>query len=282
VNYDPEKYPEKWNGFKTFTYNQIKELMTGYGRMDILWLDGGWVRPRSTIDTSVKWQRNIVYDQDIDMPKIAAMARHYQPGLLVVDRTVSGEYENYVTPEQTIPSETLPYPWESCITMGNSWSYVPNDLYKPTNDIIHLLLKIISRGGNLLLNIGPSPLGDWSDTAYARLKEIGAWMKVHGEAVYNTVPYWQHEDGNIIYLQSKDKGFLYVYVLSGKNNDVVLPQFISLKNIRLKKGSRVIFMDAPKEKIKWRAGDNETVLEIPASLQNKTAGNYAVAFKVAL
>jgi hypothetical protein len=107
-------------------------------------------------------------------------------------------------------------------------------------------------------------------------------MKVHGEAVYNTVPYWQHEDGNIIYLQSKDKGFLYVYVLSGKNNDVVLPQFISLKNIRLKKGSRVIFMDAPKEKIKWRAGDNETVLEIPASLQNKTAGNYAVAFKVAL
>ncbi|MBS1747332.1 MAG: alpha-L-fucosidase [Bacteroidetes bacterium] len=282
VNYDPKKYPEKWNEFKTFTYNQIKELMSEYGRMDILWLDGGWVRPKSTIDKTVEWQRNIVYDQDIDMPAIAKMARSYQPGLLVVDRTVSGEYENYATPEQTIPSETLPYPWESCITMGNSWSYVPNDVYKPTNDIIHLLLKIISRGGNLLLNIGPSPMGDWSDTAYSRLKEIGAWMKVHNEAVYNTIPYSQNEGGNLIYLQSKDKRYLYVYVLSDKNNDVVLPQSINLKDIRIKKGSRVIFIDAPKHKIKWESGRNETVLEIPSSLQNKKAGDYAVAFKIEL
>ncbi len=104
VNYDPKKYPERWNDFKNYTYNQIQELMTGYGRIDILWLDGGWVRPKSTIDTSVDWQRGITYNQDIDMPRIAKMARSHQPGLLVVDRTVSGKYENYVTPEQTIPS----------------------------------------------------------------------------------------------------------------------------------------------------------------------------------
>ena len=69
--------------------------MTGYGRMDILWLDGGWVRPLSTVDTTVEWQRGIRYNQDIDMPRIATMARRHQPGLLVVDRTVAGEYENY-------------------------------------------------------------------------------------------------------------------------------------------------------------------------------------------
>jgi alpha-L-fucosidase len=256
--------------------------MTGYGNIDILWLDGGWVRPKLTIDTSVEWQRGIIYDQDIDMPKIAKMARSYQPGLLVVDRTVTGEYENYVTPEQTIPEEPLPHPWESCITMGNSWSYVPNDIYKPANELIHMLVRIISRGGNFLLNIGPSAQGDWSDTAYNRLKEIGAWMKVHGEAVYNTVPLAPYEDGNIVYLQSKDKKTMYVYVLSDNSDDVVLPQNLLLHSIALNKKSRITLLDVPKEKIKWKTTSDKTEIEVPSKFQNKNAGKYAVAFKITL
>jgi len=283
VNYDPKKHPDKWNAFKDYTYNQIQELMTGYGKVDVLWLDGGWVRPLSTVDTTVEWQRGIKEDQDIGMARIAKMARSYQPGLIVVDRTVSGEFENYLTPEQTVPKEPLPYPWESCITMGNSWSYVPNDHYKSTNTLIHLLLRIVSRGGNLLLNIGPSPLGDYSDTAYSRLKEIGGWMKVHGEAVYATKPLAPYEDGNILYLQSKDAKTMYVYVLSDDKADgVVLPAGISLKNIALNKKTKIIFMDAPKEKIKYTTDNNTTTLNIPASLQNKTVGKYAVAFKIVL
>jgi alpha-L-fucosidase len=186
VSYDPKKYPERWEGFKRFTYNQIEELMTGYGNMDILWLDGGWVRPFSSIDTAVEWQRTIPYNQDIDMPKIAAMARTHQPGLLVVDRTVHGEYENYVTPEQQVPDAYLPYPWESCITMGNSWSYVPNDQYKSSRTIIHMLTDIISKNGNLLLNIGPGPNGEWDPVAYERLAQIGKWIAINKEAVYET------------------------------------------------------------------------------------------------
>ncbi|GAC1589883.1 MAG: hypothetical protein NVS3B8_03680 [Chitinophagaceae bacterium] len=115
------------NRFKKYTYDQIEELMTGYGPVDILWLDGGWVRPKHTIDNGVEWQKAIPYDQDIDMAAIAKMGRSHQPGLLVVDRTVSGEYENYVTPKQSIPAGYLPYPWESCMPLGDSWSYVPND-----------------------------------------------------------------------------------------------------------------------------------------------------------
>jgi alpha-L-fucosidase len=185
-SYDPKKYPQRWQAFKDFTYNQIKELMTEYGKMDILWLDGGWVRPFSTIDSTVDWQKSIPFDQDIDMPKIATMARSTQPGLLIVDRTVRGPYENYVTPEQAVPNTYLPYPWESCITLGNSWSYVPNDQYKSSRKVIHLLTDIISKNGNLLLNIGPRPDGEWDSAAYARLKEIGAWLKLNGEAVYDT------------------------------------------------------------------------------------------------
>lgn len=282
VNYDPKKYPERWKAFKDYTYNQIEELMTGYGKVDVLWLDGGWVRPLSSIDTTVEWQRGIKDDQDIDMARIAKMGRSYQPGLMVVDRTVSGEFENYVTPEQTIPHEALNYPWESCITMGNSWSYVPNDEYKSANTIVHMLLRIVSRGGNLLLNIGPSPDGDFSDTAYDRLRDIGTWMKVHGEAVYGTKPLAPYEDGNILYLQSKDKKIMYVYVLSDKTDDVVLPASISLKNIALGKKTKIVYMDAPDEKIKFQSGNGATVIIIPAKFQNKIAGKYAVCFKVIL
>ncbi|MDE3185163.1 MAG: alpha-L-fucosidase [Bacteroidota bacterium] len=280
VNYDPEKYPDRWNDFKNYTYNQIQELMTGYGRIDILWLDGGWVRPKSTIDTRVDWQRGITYDQDIDMPRIAKMARSHQPGLLVVDRTVSGKYENYVTPEQTIPSKPLPHPWESCITMGNSWSYVPHDHYKPTNQLVHMLLKIISRGGNFLLNIGPSAEGDWSDTAYQRLKEIGVWMKVHADGVYNTIPMAPYEDGNIVYLQSKDKKDKYIYLLSDTTNEIVLPSSITVNQIVVNKKSKIVLLDAPKERIKWKTSGNGIIIQIPSKLKNKSAGNYAVAFKI--
>ncbi|RYY08696.1 MAG: alpha-L-fucosidase, partial [Chitinophagaceae bacterium] len=116
VNYEPVKYPERWTAFKDFTYKQIEELMTGYGKMDILWLDGGWVRPLSTVDTSISWQKGIKTDQDIDMKRIAGMARSHQPGLIVVDRSVPGEFENYTTPEQEVPHEPLSYPWETCMT----------------------------------------------------------------------------------------------------------------------------------------------------------------------
>ena len=185
VSYDQKKYPEKWESFKKFTYNQIEELMSDYGKIDILWLDGGWVRPFSSVDTSVEWQRTIKHNQDIDMGNIARMARTHQPGLLVVDRTVHGEYENYVTPEQQVPATYLPYPWESCMTLGNSWSYVPNDEYKTSRKVIHLLTEIVSKNGNLLLNIGPAPDGEWDPNAYARLEDIGKWIQVNGEAIYD-------------------------------------------------------------------------------------------------
>ncbi len=280
VNYTISKHPERWDSFKTFTNNQIQELMTQYGSIDILWLDGGWVRPLSSVDPSVDWQRGITQNQDIDMAKIIATARTHQPGLLAVDRTVTGEYENYVTPEQTIPAEPLPYPWESCITMGNSWSYVPNDHYKSSNELVHLLLKIVSRNGNFLLNIGPSPEGDFADTAYSRLQDIGEWMKIHGDGIYGTIPLPPYEEDNIVYLQSKDKQKQFIYVLPGNNQEnVVMPAVVSLRKFAIPKGSKVT-MVGRKGNLNFASDGTGTEISIPKNLQQKSAGKYAVAFEI--
>jgi alpha-L-fucosidase len=275
VNYDPKKHPERWQKFKDFTYNQISELMTGYGKVDILWLDGGWVRPKSSIDTSVEWQRGIQYDQDIDMPKIAAMGRQKQPGLIVVDRTVSGQYENYTTPEQEVPEVPLDHPWESCITMGNSWSYVPGDHYKSVQQIVQLLVKIVSRGGNLLMNIGPGPDGDWDPVAYERLQGISAWIKINGEGIYNSKSVAPYSTGNIFYTKAKNDKAIYAFMLSDQEK-VKLPATVSVKAHKPKK----VILLGSKQNLKWKQQNDEIVISIPASLQQNSGLNEAACFKL--
>ncbi len=278
VNYEVKKYPERWKAFKDFTYNQIKELMSQYGKVDILWLDGGWVRPLQTVDTTVEWQRGIKTDQDIDMKRIAAMARSYQPGMLVVDRTVTGEYENYTTPEQEVPNEPLPFPWETCMTMGNSWSFVPNDNYKSSHKLIQLLIKIVSRGGNFLLNIGPGPDGDWDTVAYSRLQDIGKWMAVNGEGIYNSKPMAPFSTGNIYYTQSKDGRTIYAFYLS-EADTLSIPKQVILKNVTPAKGSNILLLGI-KTKLKWKTESGNTIITIPPTVAAKITCEHAAVFKI--
>jgi alpha-L-fucosidase len=276
VNYDPKKYPERWKAFQDFTYNQIEELMTGYGQVDILWLDGGWVRPKSTIDTTVDWQRGITFDQDINMPRIAKMARSHQPGLLVVDRTVAGPYENYATPEQQVPASFVPHPWESCVTMGNSWSYVPGDTYKSSRTIVHLLTTIISRGGSLLLNIGPGPDGEWDPIAYQRLKDVGSWMKVNGEAVYGTRADGKLPgQGQFVFTR---KGEAIYAIYQAKEGEAV-PEKFTLNNLPPELARKANLLGYPKALKVTVSAAGEWAVELPASLRKEMAGKEAWVVK---
>lgn len=278
VNYDPKKYPEKWTAFKDFTFNQVKELMSEYGKMDILWLDGGWVRPLSSVDRDVEWQKGIKDDQDIDMKKIATMARSYQPGLIVVDRTVTGEYENYTTPEQEVPNEPLAYPWETCMTMGNSWSYVPNDTYKSSRQLIHLLVKIVSRGGNFLLNIGPGPDGDFDPVAYQRLSEIGDWMKINQQGIYESSPIAPYSSENMFFTQNKKTKNIYAYYLAAEN-ERNLPAIVTIKNFTAKKGAKLSIFGS-NTKLKWVAEKDGIKISIPTHLQQNPPGQNAWCFVI--
>src|SRR5688572_12721838 len=144
------------------------------------------------------------FSQEVDMPKIADMARKAQPGILMVDRTVHGPYENYQTPEQRIPEKQLEYPWESCMTLGGAWGFVPNDQYKSAAKVIHSLIEITAKGGSLLLGVGPKADGTLPQEVITRLEEIGKWMNTNGKAIYNTRTTKNYQDGNTWFTQSKD------------------------------------------------------------------------------
>ena len=171
VNYDIKNHPEKWAKYQQFVYNQIEELLTDYGKVDILWLDSDWVSKPN---------------EDIKMDSIAEMARKAQPGILVVDRAIGGRNENYRTPEQKVPATPPDYPWETCMTMAGQWSYKPGDNYKSTRELIQMLIDIVAKGGNFLLNIGPDADGNFDDVANDRLAEIAKWMDINKEAIYQT------------------------------------------------------------------------------------------------
>ncbi len=269
VNYDIERYPEKWEAFKSFTYNQIKELMTQYGSVDILWLDGGWVQPMTP--TSPRWGKNPC-NQDIDMPGIASMARSHQPGLIIVDRAVEGRYQNYRTPEQEVPEEALDYVWETCMTMATSWSYVRNDEYKSTSRLIHLLVDIVCKGGNLLLNIGPGPNGDLAPDALLRLKEIGEWMQVNGDAIYSTRAVAPYKEGTVCYTRAKDGTINAICLSDGK--DATPPATVSIPSFAPRQGTTVSLLGVD-DPLVWEPDGNGCTVHIPESVRSVPPCSYA-------
>ncbi len=273
-NYDIRLHPQRWQQFKQFTYNQIEELMSDYGNVDILWLDGGWVRPKATVNAEViSWGAPIpAWDQGIDMPHIAKMARAKQPGLIMVDRTVHGEYENYQTPEQKVPEKPLNYPWETCMTIGDAWGYVPNDNYKSTNTLIHLLVDIVAKGGNLLLDVGPKPDGTFPEPVLQRLTEIGNWMEINKEAIYATRPIAPYKSEQVCFTESKNGSVYAVYLVDEKQG---LPSKISIKSPP--KMPTKLSLLGVKGTLKWKKIGADVEVSLPAEAKSL---QHALVFKL--
>lgn len=269
VNYDTRKFPWRWKQFQDYSYLQIQELVSNYGKIDILWLDGGWVRPKNTIDEEVlSWGAPIPeWKQELPMDSIVNMARIRQPGLIVVDRTVQGPYENYQTPEHTIPDKRIANPWETCMPLGNDWGYVPNNNWKSADRVIRTLVEIVAKGGNLLLGVGPKPDGTFPLEVEERLLEIGKWMDANGAAIYGTRSMEHYQDQSIFFTQSKDEKMAYMLV----PNDLNLTYIEWTVNLP-RKGSKLIFLPTG-EVIPYKIVKGMAHMDLPQKLLQNQKNN---------
>ena len=275
-SYDITKHPDRWKKFVEYTQNQLNELTTEYGKVDILWLDGCWVRPLSTINKHVEEFCKYPYDMDINMKLISEKARIAQPGMLVVDRWVPGEYEDYLTPEQKTPAKPLAVPWESCITMGGAWGWVKNDHYKSSKELVHLLVNIVSKGGNLLLGVGPNGKGDFEPKVYQNLNLLGKWLEANGEAIYETNPVEPYLDGKVAYTAKGNDTIYAIYMPTKDENQ--LPSEILIKTHFSEKLKATLLTS--NQKLIWKPVNQGIEVKIPQNLRFALANQEAVVIKI--
>lgn len=189
-----EKYTDEnrnFENYKEFLYNQVEEICTNYGKLDLLWFDFSYDDMRGE-----KWGAT----------KLMNMVRSLQPDVIIDNRLeVSGEgrgslaecnpspfHGDFVTPEQMVPPEGIldvegnPMAWESCITLNNNWGYCKDDNYwKNSEMVIKKLVECVSKGGNMILNVGPDAHGNIPEESVNILKQVGKWMSKNGESIYS-------------------------------------------------------------------------------------------------
>ncbi|WP_242985303.1 alpha-L-fucosidase [Vallitalea okinawensis] len=204
-SYSPVEKPDLWEQFVQFTHNQVKELCYDYGKIDMLWFDAGWVCPQSKVK------------QDIRMGELIDEIRETQPWMLCADRTVGGAYENVITPEQCVPEKPLSVPWESNITMGKGFAFTYEDNYKNPRQVINLLVDIVSKGGNLALNVAPQPDGRLPRSAIETMKGMGEWLSKYGEAIYETRPCEPYKVNQVAFTKKEDQLVYALYMYPDAN-----------------------------------------------------------------
>lgn len=175
---------KNFDNYLTYMHNQVRELMTNYGKIDILWFDFHYDNL-----TGEAWRAS----------ELIKMVREINPDVIIDDR-LGGDIRadekpiyvgDFGSPEQMIPKYGLtdyngnPIPWETCMTLNDCWGYSQrNTNYKSARNVINLLVEAVSKGGNLILNVGPDARGNIPQRSIDVLKEVGEWMRLNSEAIY--------------------------------------------------------------------------------------------------
>ncbi len=257
--YKPADDPERWEKFVQFTKNQVLELCTDYGDIDILWFDAGWVSEDN--------------GQDIRLGEIVEEARKLQPDVLSVDRTIGGPYENYITPEMTVPTDPILVPWESCLTLGVDFTYEFGDVYKSPRQLVNILVDIVAKGGNLALNVSPQPDGRIPLEAMHSLLGLGQWLRTYGEAIYGTRPCAPYAKNDVSFTKKGDTVYaIRSYRLSQEpvGQEILIPYTEDFKTIR--------FLDSGEE-LEYTRTDDGIKVTVPRGKRTGSAP-IALVFKI--
>jgi alpha-L-fucosidase len=258
-NGDQEK---NFPAYHDYMKGQVRELLTQYGPIGILWFDGQWIG---------QWD-------EAKGRELYAYCRGLQPGLIVNSRVGKGGRRDgdYDNPEQSIPAGAIKGRlWETCMTMNDTWGYKKNDRnWKPAADLVRKLIDITSKGGNFLLNVGPTAEGVIPTESVERLEAVGRWLKTNGDAVYGAAqsPWRRHPfDGRCTVKGST----LYVHVFKWPEGGLSLA---GLKgHIR-----DVSALDKAVGAVKWEArkdGDALALAILAPSAPDPAATVVAVTFK---
>lgn len=225
-NHHPERDNDAWKGRKhdfprylDYMHAQVKELVTKYGRLDILWFDFAYGQLRGEA-----WRGQA----------LVKMVRQAQPHIILNNRldgdgvTEGVGSGDFVTPEQGIPAvpprdgKGKLLPWETCLTLNNSWGYNRRDTHwKSPRQVISALVNVVSKGGNLLLNVGPDGRGRIPEASLATLRDVGRWLSLNGESIYRAGPAALDKPdwGRLTQRGSK----LYAHILEQPIGHIVLP-----------------------------------------------------------
>ncbi len=221
---------------------QVKEILKNYGDLDILW----WDTPRGMTEEAAQ----ALQDVADDYPDLITNNRLYRPW--------PGDFS---TPEQHIPPTGLDYDWEVCMTMNTSWGYKWYDEnWKSSEELIKMLVDIASKGGNFLLNVGPTAEGEFPEASVERLKEIGSWMQLNGESIYGTSasPFFKLPWGRCTVKKVRGGTNLYLHVFDWpKTGLLTVPGFKGRVN-------DVYLLSNPKQHFAWKFDEDNLNIHAPS------------------
>jgi len=246
------------NKYREYMKNQVRELLTNYGEISIIWFDFSF--PGKNGKGRADW----------DSENLLKLARSLQPGIIVDDRLDLRDVEggwDFTTPEQ-YKVDKWPevngkrVPWETCQTFSGSWGYYRDETtWKSPAQLIELLVESVSKGGNLLLNVGPTARGTFDNRAQERLDAMGEWMKVNSRSVYGCTeaPAGLTAPANTVFTYNPVTNRLYVHLLAYPLGRLTLKNMADkVKYVQFLHDASEIAMSAPRE-----GGQNDLSLTLP-------------------